>query len=254
MTASAIPTGTDSAAGMRCKAQTRLAPHGRAWGTPRRQGQALRALRGPDGMTAGARLHSLAAQPCPLHRVRAWAKLASTPKTSNPGRAVFVSIPQVRTPSSEMRFLYDGGASGQTIYAYVGGNPLSFVDPFGLTEVSPNPNGVVPGGPWTPAGSGQPPGTFYGPKTPGQPQNVCRYVPGDATGTPHDPYWKAKQGGSKGWQRYAQNGNPIPPEQAHPGNRPAPSAPPVPPTPPSVPWWVRVGVGIGAMFYSSPAY
>jgi len=132
MTAWAIPTGTDSAAGMRCKAQTRLTPHGRAWATPRRQGRALRALRGLDGIGAGAGLRPLAARSCSLHRARAWAKLASTQKTSKHGRAAFVSTSPARTASSETRFLYDGLASGVTIYGYVGGNPVNAVDPLGL--------------------------------------------------------------------------------------------------------------------------
>jgi hypothetical protein len=32
----------------------------------------------------------------------------------------------------ENAYLYDGNVSGQTIYAYVGGNPVSNVDPLGL--------------------------------------------------------------------------------------------------------------------------
>jgi len=146
MTASAIPTGTDSAAGMRCKAQTRLAPHGRAWGTPRRQGQALRALRGLDGIGAAAGLRPLAARPCSLHRAHAWAKLASTQRTSNPGRAAFVSTSPARTTSSETCFLYDGGASGQTIYGYVEGNPVSKTDPEGLEADNQDGGGDDDGG------------------------------------------------------------------------------------------------------------
>lgn len=60
-------------------------------------------------------------------------------KTSNPGRAVFVSCPQARTASSENAFGYDGGASGQTIYTYVDGDPVNLVDPSGLASVYRGP-------------------------------------------------------------------------------------------------------------------
>ena len=31
--------------------------------------------------------------------------------------------------------VYDEGVSGSIIYTYVGGNPVSFVDPFGLASL-----------------------------------------------------------------------------------------------------------------------
>ena len=67
-----------------------------------------------------------------MHRLRAIGETRVYAKTSNPGRAVFVSCAQARTASSENAFGYDGGASGQTIYHYVGGNPLKYGDPLGL--------------------------------------------------------------------------------------------------------------------------
>jgi hypothetical protein len=49
----------------------------------------------------------------------------------------------------EKRFAYDGLASGQSLYAYVGGNPLRYTDPngeFPLLVVIPVVAGVINGG------------------------------------------------------------------------------------------------------------
>lgn len=136
-------------------------------------------------------------------------------------RVFFISAQALEAPSKNA-LAYDGCTSGAIIYQYVGGNPVNSVDPSGLIDI-PNPNGVVPGGPWTP-NPGNNPGSFNGPKPPGGgPRAQCQFVPDGANGGTagaKDPYWKTRQPG-QGWgQRYDLNGNPITPEEAHPGNRP----------------------------------
>jgi len=106
---------------------------------------------------------------------------------------------------------------GINLYGYVQGNPLNWFDLFGLASTIPDPNGIIPGGPWTPA-SGQLPGDFQGPPKPGGgPRDLCRYVPDENNGgTPgaREPYWKTKSS-EGGWQRFNGNGSPISPAQAH---------------------------------------
>jgi hypothetical protein len=57
---------------------------------------------------------------------------ASTQKNIDSRERVFFIRPQALEASSKNALAYDGCTSGAIIYAYVGGNPVSFVDPTGL--------------------------------------------------------------------------------------------------------------------------
>jgi hypothetical protein len=145
------------------------------------------------------------------------------------------------------------------------GDPVSYVDPFGLAQI-PDPNGVVPGGPWKPNPNARP-GNYLGPKPPKGGRMQCQWVPSEAEGGPpgSDGYWKTNQPGQKGWDRFSQRGEPITPEEAHPG-RPQqthePAKQPAPQTPETpdafAPSWLRslgpAGVFIWGMTRSGPAY
>ena len=82
-----------------------------------------------------------------------------------------------------------------------------------------DPNGVVPGGPWTPA-AGQRAGSFYGPQQPGG-RSMAQWVPSGNGGPPGSVgYWKTKTP-STPWMRFDQSGRSITPEQAHPNPPPS---------------------------------
>jgi len=152
-----------------------------------------------------------------------------------------------------------GLAGGASTYTYVLSRPLTSVDAQGLA-VGPPPMGPfppdapsrlpdasdipsnIPGGPWEPA-TGQRPGDFWGPKPAGGGRPMCRWVPSDEEGGPpgSEGYWKTQSPGVKGWQRYDQQGNPISPQEAHPGRVSQPARPaepveePVPSETPGIP-------------------
>jgi len=131
-----------------------------------------------------------------------------------------------------------GLAGGISTYAYAWSNPLYWSDKWGLQPSIPDPNGVVPGGPWKPAGPGAPPGMYYGPEQPKGPRTKCQWVPKEAEGGPPGSkgYWKTQPPNQKGWQRFDQGGKPITPDEAHPGPGPRPPLPPlVPPVVPAIP-------------------
>ena len=112
-----------------------------------------------------------------------------------------------------------GLIDGASVYGYTRQSPLRWIDPQGLDPV-PSPPSNLPGGPYEPAGAGQRTGAFFGPKQSQGPRAICQYVPNEASGGmpgAKEPYWKFKLPGQS-WQRYSTVGNPITPEQAHPGN------------------------------------
>ncbi len=105
------------------------------------------------------------------------------------------------------------------LYGYVMNDPINLIDQTGYAAEIPDPNGVVPGGPWFPAGQGQRPGSFFGAKQSSGPRAMCTWVPADGEGGPpgSSGYWKKSLPGG-GWQRYTPGGTPIGANQAHPGN------------------------------------
>ncbi len=78
--------------------------------------------------------------------------------------------------------------------------PPAWLPPSPSNVAPPVPEGIQ-GGPWTPAGPGQQPGTFYGPRQPTGGRMTLRWVPeGGPSGS--IGYWKAKAPGDDYWQRF----------------------------------------------------
>jgi RHS repeat-associated protein len=131
---------------------------------------------------------------------------------NNPDSGLLLAVNRVYNPAIgrwlSRDVMGEGGDPSGNIYTYVDGDPLNLIDPQGLQAYNgQTPPPSIPGGPWTPAGPGQPPGTFAGPKGPGQ--KICRYVPDENNGGPQgaqQSYWKTKtQGEPGGWpDRYTK--------------------------------------------------
>ena len=80
--------------------------------------------------------------------MRAQPECVSRAKTIDRRERVFFIRPQALEASSKNGLTYDGWSSGAIIYAYVGGNPISNVDPYGLQYNGAPPPSDIPGGPW----------------------------------------------------------------------------------------------------------
>jgi RHS repeat-associated protein len=137
---------------------------------------------------------------------------------------------------------------GSSIFAYAGSAPGMNIDFWGLADI-PNPNGVVPGGPWD-AAAGQREGAFFGPKQQSGGRQMCQWVPSQAEGGPpgSDGYWKTKWPEQKGWDRFNQSGSGISADEAHPG--PGTNYSPVVS---ALRYTTAVSAFLGTVLYSGPA-
>jgi RHS repeat-associated protein len=130
-----------------------------------------------------------------------------------------------------------GFAGGTNIYAYAANNPIYWTDPFGLAQYPPDFIGPIPpgsirisyppsnieGGPWTWSSNPQNSrgGDYIGAEQPGGKMR-CTYAESGPNNP--NPYWKTT--GPKGnLQHYNLNGDPITPQEAHPGPNPSSSTP-----------------------------
>jgi hypothetical protein len=79
------------------------------------------------------RLKTAGRPACP--RACAQPECASRAKTTDRRERAFFIRPQALEASSKNGLTYDGWSSGPIIYAYVGGDPISNIDPSGLKSV-----------------------------------------------------------------------------------------------------------------------
>ena len=141
-----------------------------------------------------------------------------------------------------------GMAGGYSLYTYVGNNPVRYTDTRGLSPNVPPPGQLpppenVPGGPWNwfPDSTNPRGGDFQGPKQPKGPRARCTYAPPHTVNDNPEEYWKTTDPDTDEQQRWNRNGDPIPPETAHPSPQQKPNLPSVPPEippfsiPPSLP-------------------
>jgi RHS repeat-associated protein len=187
---------------------------------------------------------------------------------TNPDSGLYLTTYRPYDPATGRFLLRDPiGEAGDplgNLYAYVGGDPVSTSDPWGLQIVPPAgippPPADLPGGPytWIPDPSNPRGGMFYGPKQPSGPRSMCTYTRTGEVNNNKNPYWKTKLPGQEGWSRFDPNGQPITEEQAHGGN---PELTQAGEAAQVIRWGAQfgpIGAGIAtvfvAVFWPSPAY
>jgi hypothetical protein len=115
-------------------------------------------------------------------------------------------------------------------------------NPIGAPPGTPTPPDNIPGGPWGWSNDDQNPrgGAYKGPKPPKGPRPSLTY-------DPDDDYWRLDDGYGNSQRYRGGSGDPISPEEAHPGNPQNPS-PNVGPTGP-------IAIILCALFFcANPAY
>ncbi len=136
---------------MRCKPKSRHAPHSKSVLKPERVKAKPPSRRGqsrgldpntvcasPRPRTANSRRLKKEARAPPglAHAHARGPECASRQKTLTTWRPIFFIRPQALEASSKNALPYDDWSSGSIIYAYVGGNPISGIDPCGLFDIT----------------------------------------------------------------------------------------------------------------------